>query len=304
MQLINPLVEKDIDAKSLVKELNDIKFALDQSSILAITNQKGNILSVNERFCEISQYSHDELIGQNHRILNSSYHTKEFFKQMWATIGKGEVWKGEIRNKAKDGSFYWVDTTIVPFLNQLGKPYQYVSIRNDISDRKKMEEDILESEKKYRLITENAFDLISIIDKEGHFKYLSPSHLTILGHNLSNLQSSHLFEYVHEKDQKSLDVELSLLAAKKKLPTQIEFRIRTSMGTYKNMETRINPILEKDDVINAFVFVMRDITEQKESEEKIYRLSYHDTLTALPNRRMFMQLLERRWRKQNLSPLS
>lgn len=129
------------------KELADIKFALDASSILAITDEKGIITYVNDTFCDISKYSRNELLGQDHRILNSHFHPKEFFKEMWKKIGNGQIWKGEVKNVTKDGKEYWVDTTIVPFLNDKGKPYQYVAIRKDISDRKKVEEMILRSEK-------------------------------------------------------------------------------------------------------------------------------------------------------------
>ncbi len=142
------------DLKRLVQELSDFKFALDQAAIVATTDAKGVIIYANDRFCEVSGYDREELLGQTHRLVNSGHHPSSFIADLWRTIRRGEIWRGELCNRTKQGELYWVQSTLVPFLDGQGKPFQYLTIRFDITDRKQAENTIRQQASREKLLRE------------------------------------------------------------------------------------------------------------------------------------------------------
>jgi PAS domain S-box-containing protein len=233
------------------------KYALDQSAIVAITDQHGKIVYINDKFSQISQYSATELLGKTHAVINSGYHPPEFFRDLWATISSGQVWSGEIRNRAKDGSYYWVYTTIVPFLDEHRQPFQYLSIRFDITDRKQAERD------RERFLAV-ASELQLILGNDGYFQWVSPMFESTLGWTTQEMTSAQWTEFVHPDDiAPSVAEETSIFDGNELIA--FENRYRHKNGSYRWFSWNAQPDPEKQ-VIYA---VAVDITDRKAATQKI-----------------------------------
>lgn len=275
--------------KELHKILNDIGYTLEQAAIVAVTDSKGTIQYANDHFVKLSQYSTTELLGANQRIVNSGYHDSAFFKDMWSTIGKGEKWRGDICNRAKDGSTYWVDTTIVPFLNDNGKPYQYIAIRYDITERKRMETEIRKNADLYEIITANASDFIAIIDRQGTFYYASPSFEKLLGHSMDDLYANSFFSYIYKKNRQKSEKKISQFWGYQRQAINLEYSFLDSRKGQHIMEANIDEVKGSIEYEDKLLVVMRDVTERVESDKKIKYLVYNDQLTSLMNRNSFRE---------------
>ncbi|MES1039876.1 MULTISPECIES: PAS domain S-box protein [Peribacillus] len=258
--------------------VSDIRYALDQSAIVAITDAKGIITYVNEKFLEISQYEKYELIGKNHSIINSGYHSKEFFADLWLTISQGKTWHGEICNRAKDGSVYWVDTTIVPFMKK-GKPYQYISIRSDISSRKKAENalkgSIKELEDMQYAINQSL--IVAITDDKGVIIEVNEKFSEISGYGRSELVG-HTHKMVNSGYHSKEFFEHMWKTVHERKVWKGEIRNKAKDGSFYWVDTTIVPFFSEEGKPFQFLALRYDITERKQSEEMLHR---QDKLAAV-----------------------
>ena len=311
--LVARLADTNVQLHESNQNLAFQKLALDEHNILSIADAHGNITAVNDKFCEVSRYSREELLGQNHRLLKSGQQPDALFDDLWATISAGKVWHGEIRNRRKDGSFYWVASTILPFVGEDGLPSRYVSVRTDITaikeaqlvlerSRDELEQlvqtrtrELAEREALLRSITRAAQDAVIMIDPAGLVTYWNPAAERMFGFAETEAVGQNLHDLVvPERDLERAHAGFSHFVASGEGPAigrTTTLQAKHSNGDEFPVDVSLSAI-KLHGQWNA-VGIVRDATERVRTEERLQQLATTDTLTGICNRRCFDVILER-----------
>ena len=252
-------------AETALREGEALRHTLDQHAIVSITDARGRIVAVNDAFCAISGYSRDELLGKDHRCINSGEHPKSFWTEMWRTIAGGQPWHGEVCNRAKDGSHYWVSSTIAPFFDSTGRIDRYVSIRTDITARKLAEQQTAESESRFRLLADSLPMLVWTSDADGHRNYFNRSWVEFTGRDVENELGDGWICSVHPEDvERSMHTYRDALAARRGF--ELEYRLRRHDGMFRTLLARGVPRMSPAGTFEGFVGACVDVTELNEAQ--------------------------------------
>lgn len=254
------------------KKLQDLQLAVNQSSIVSITDPYGIIIDLNENFSKISGYKREELIGKKHNVINSGYHSNYFFMDMWLTISAGNVWQGEVKNKRKDGEYYWVQSHIIPFLDDKGNIIQYLSIRQDITVRKNAESLLAASEKKYRLLYERAPIGIALIGPDLKIIECNDFILDLLGYEESEYIGQYSLNFIHPDFIEYKKLAIDKLFKKEIGRFYIEEKRITKNGSYIWVGVYSNAVTDSaGNVVYRLDFII-DIENRKKAEEDFLKL--------------------------------
>ena len=266
-------------------------WALDQTAIVAATNTKGKIIYANEQFARISGYPVVELIGKNHRILNSGHHPSIFFKQMYRKIARGDQWRGEIKNRAKNGSTYWVDTTIIPAKDESDKILGYISIRIDITTRKVAEEELLAQNLRLDAALSNMSQALLMFDSTGQLEIVNRRYIEMYGLSTEiELRGRTLRELLEQRKANGTFSE-NIDDYVTNLRTAIANGLPSS-HVVELSDGRTIVVLNSPMANGGWVATHEDITERRRAELQIVHLVRHNSLTDLPNRVLLLERLE------------
>ncbi len=266
------LSKETIERKKAFQDLQNFKITQDWHSIISIADVQGNITEINSKFSDISGYSKEELLGKNHRILNSGYHPKAFFEEMWLNISRGKTWRGQVKNRKKDGSFYWVEASITPIMDEQGLPEKYISVRTDITQIKNIEEALRTSEQRLSHSQEAALIGNWEWNIQNGDLYWSDRIWLIFGQSKVTFKPTYenFLAAIHPEDRQKV-VDAINYCVKNGTIYEIEHRCLWPDGTVRWMLERGNVIRNDDGTPLKMLGVVQDITERKLSESDLLR---------------------------------
>jgi diguanylate cyclase (GGDEF)-like protein/PAS domain S-box-containing protein len=270
--------------EGLIDDLADLKLAMEESTIVAVTDAQGNYTEVNRAFCEISGFSTDELLGSTPKVINSGFHPPEFFAGLWSTIQGGNVWRGEIRNRAKDGEIYWVDSVIVPRLGQDGAPRRYLVLGMDVTERKRGEEELRASETRFRTLIEAARSVVVGIRPDGAIIEWNPEAERIFGCRRADALGQPFLARFLPFDERNRLEPLIQRVLEGEYIHDFEMEVPDRQGEPATLLWNLTRILDSEGAPTALIGTAQDITERKAAAERAVYMAHHDNLTKLPNR--------------------